>query len=106
VSSKLNIRPRYSPDEPDEPCNFFEREWQYIQNASREGAKQATNGLKMDMGTHTDACEGEASADIECGCCCSDYRFEEMVQVKLLEVRCIMNFSLVLFVFYLCMVAM
>lgn len=83
---KLNLRPRDSFAKPDEPCYLFEREWQDIQNASRGGAEQVTDGLKTETGsqsgTHMDACEGEAPADIECGCCCSDYRFEEMVQVN------------------------
>lgn len=98
---KLNLRPRDSLHKPEDPCHFFEREWQNIQNASREGVDQATDGLKTDTGpqygTDKDACEGEASGDIECGCCCSDYRFEEMVQVKSLsEVPSTMQFILVL----------
>lgn len=95
--SKLNLRPRESSHKPEYPCYLFEREWQSVQNASREGGKHAAVGLKTEKGpqpgTDMDACEGEASGDIECGCCCSDYRFEELVQVKFLsEIPCTVNF--------------
>ena len=57
---------------------------------------EPTSGLKdsgLQSGTGTDACDGEGSGDIECGCCCSDYRFEEIVQVILLsEVLCYRTF--------------
>ncbi|KAG0607036.1 hypothetical protein M758_9G187900 [Ceratodon purpureus] len=78
----LNLPTRGSRNKlvkPDEPCYLFEREWLNIQNAAG-----ATDGLKKDVGlqsgTDIDACEDEGPGDIECGCCCSDYRFEEMVQ--------------------------
>jgi hypothetical protein len=54
--------------------------------------QSATDGPDMD------ACEG----NIKCACCCSDYRFEDMVQVNFFgEVPCYLAFG-----FDLCVLCM
>ena len=84
---------RHAFDKPKEPCPLFERERLLIVQAGfnveamNDGAKEKEEIVLVESRTDTDA-QGEGAgpsegpSDIECGCCCSDYRFEEMVQVR------------------------
>ncbi|XP_024395711.1 uncharacterized protein [Physcomitrium patens] len=70
--------------EPHLPCACIERERESVLNVLKDGARNATGALNADVelekGTHKDADESDVSGNIECGCCFSEYRFEEMVQ--------------------------
>lgn len=75
---KLTKYPRARcKDFPGHACPIFDKEWDAVMRAfakDREGA-EGSMVKKPYMG------ESETSGrDIECGCCCSDYPFEEMVQ--------------------------
>jgi hypothetical protein len=50
--------------------------------ATIDGAKENQATILVESATDMDAQgEAERSGDIECGCCSSDYHFQEMVQV-------------------------
>lgn len=84
---RLNKHPRaVPPSKPVITCPFFEKEMATLDLALGDVEEQVKvvrlEQPVSDVGKGMDLVVTEGiNSDIECGCCCSDYPFEEMAQV-------------------------
>eukprot|EP00897_Mesotaenium_endlicherianum_P010055 jgi/Mesen1/9078/ME000578S08320 len=70
-------RPRPLRPAPETPCSFFQQEWAAIEQAYVGEQAEQDEATAQQLNTAEYDAEGQL---IECGCCCSDWPFEEMAQ--------------------------